>query len=442
MSSPGGRASTPADPGLPPAAGGASSSSESVLPGIALSGNAAAEHAGKNGAAPSAARPVGDGGATTPAGLVGLPPRADVLAVLRLANRQFANKWPDPTIDVVTDRVRPSNLHTRAVYYEGLMGLYAVETDAQRKAEYYDYAVRWAESPSHPWQVTNGDVTTINADSHACGQVYLELHAIEPSPVRIEQIEASIRNLVATGGGTAWWWIDAIQMAMPVVARLGVLRNDPALLEGMWGLYSHTRDTEGGGLFDAATGLWWRDANYTPDATYTRSPSGQGIYWSRGNGWVMAGLARVLEVLPTNEPHRASYEADFRQHAAAIVPLQRADGFWNSSLTIPDHCQSAGQPGEDGPETSGTALFAYGLGWGIRRGLLDPRVYGPVLVKAWNGLVDVAVRDDGFLGYVQSTGPAPCTSPGPLGADVAPNFEDLGLGCFLLAGSEVARLGL
>jgi unsaturated rhamnogalacturonyl hydrolase len=150
----------------------------------------------------------------------------------------------------------------------------------------------------------------------------------------------------------------------------------------------------------------------------------------------------VLEGLPANEPHRATYEADIRALAAALVLLQRADGFWNTSLTNPDHCQSAGQPGEDGPETSGTALFTYGLGWGIRRGLLDPGVYGPVLVKAWNGLVDVALRADGFLGWVQSTGSNPCSSPGPLGADVAPNFEDLGVGCFLLAGSEVVRLSL
>ena len=349
-------------------------------------------------------------------------------------------KWPDPTIDVVTDRARPSNLHTRAVYYEGLMGLYAVETDALRKAQYYDYAVRWGESPSHPWQVTNGSVTTINADSHACGQPYLDLYAIEPEPVRIQQIEASIRNLIASGDVSAWWWIDALKMAMPVFARLGVLRNDPAFFEGMWGLYSHTRNTAGGGLLDAASGLWWRDADYTPDATYIRSPAGESIYWSRGNGWVMAALARVLEALPANEPHRPTYEADFRALAAALVPLQRADGFWNSSLTIPNPCESAGQPGEDGPETSGTALVTYGLGWGIRRGLLDPGVYGPVLVKAWNGMIDVALRDDGFLGWVQSTGPAPCSSPGPLGAGVAPNFEDLGLGCFLLAGSEVVRL--
>jgi unsaturated rhamnogalacturonyl hydrolase len=121
------------------------------------------------------------------------------------------------------------------------------------------------------------------------------------------------------------------------------------------------------------------------------------------------------------------------------LPLQRGDGSWNTSLADPTHCASSGQPGEDGPETSGTALFVYGIGWGIRHDLLDAATYGPALSAAYDAL-GRAVREDGFLGYVQPTGAAPCSGSGPLGAGVAPNFEDFGVGCFLLAGSEVMRL--
>jgi unsaturated rhamnogalacturonyl hydrolase len=371
----------------------------------------------------------------------GLPAASDVLAAMRLVNAHFAARWPDPTIDIVTDRARPSNLWTRAVYFEGLMALYAVESDAALKANYYEYAVRWGESPSHPWQVAYGVVTTLDADHHACGQTYLDLYAIEPEPVRIAHVEASIRHLIASGNTRAWWWIDALQMAMPVLARLGVLRNDASYLEAMWALYSHTRDAEGGGLFDEGRGLWWRDANYSPGDVHILSPNGRAIYWSRGNGWVLAALARVLEVLPANDPHRGTYEADFLALAAAIIALQRADGFWNASLADPTHCAAAGERGEDGPETSGTALFTYGLAWGIRHGLLDAAKYGPPLLAAWNGMMRTAVRPDGFLGRVQPTGAAPCSGPGPLGSDIAPDFEDFGVGCFLLAGSEVLRLG-
>jgi rhamnogalacturonyl hydrolase YesR len=370
-----------------------------------------------------------------------LPAADDVLAAMRLVNAHFVATWPDPTIDIVTDRVRPSNLWTRAVYFEGLMELHAVEPDAALRANDYDYAVRWGESPSHPWQVTYGDVATVDADHHACGQTYLDLYAIDAEPVRIAQIEASIRHLMGSGNIKAWWWIDALQMAMPLFVRLGVLRNDTSYFDAMWALYSHSRDVEGGGLLDARRGLWWRDANYTPGDVHIVSPNGGEIYWSRGNGWVLAALARVLEMLPGGEPHRAAYEADFRALAAALIPLQREDGFWNASLTDPTHCAAAGEPGEDGPETSGTALFAYGLGWGIRRGLLDAATYGPPLLAAWDGMTRAAVRGDGFLGWVQPTGAAPCSGPEPLGADIIPNFEDFGVGCFLLAGSEMVRLG-
>jgi unsaturated rhamnogalacturonyl hydrolase len=386
------------------------------------------------------AEATGDTGsaAAGAAALAALPSAADVLGTMRLVNAQFTAEWPDPTLDIVTDRARPSNLWTRAVYFEGLMGLYAVEADAALQKTYYDYAVRWGESPSHPWQV--GNARSSNADLQACGQTYLDLYAIEPEPVRIAQLDASIRNQINSGATSAWWWIDALQMSMPIFARLGVLHDDTSYFAAMWNLYSHSRDVQGGGLFDPTKGLWWRDADYTPGETYIRSPNGGDVYWSRGNGWVLAALARVLEVLPASEPHRAAYEADFRALSAALLPLQRSDGFWNTSLTDPEHCASAGEPGEDGPETSGTALFAYGLGWGIRHGLLDAESYSAAVVRAWNGMVRTAVRADGFLGWVQPTGAAPCSGPGPLGPDAVPNFDDFGVGCFLLAGSEVLRL--
>ena len=104
--------------------------------------------------------------------------------------------------------------------------------------------MRWAASPTHPWQVTYGDVTTANADAHACGQTYLDLYAIEPEPLRVTQIEASIRDLKDRGDDTAWWWVDALQMAMPIFARLGVPRSDASYFDAMWDLYSHSRDVE------------------------------------------------------------------------------------------------------------------------------------------------------------------------------------------------------
>ena len=143
-----------------------------------------------------------------------------------------------------------------------------------------------------------------------------------------------------------------------------------------------------------------------------------------------AALVRVLEILP-DDPHRAEYETTLLEMLDALVPLQRADGFWNVSLHDPDHF--------GGPETSGTALFVYGMAWAVNRGLVDAARYRPVIEKAWQAMVRDAVHANGFLGYLQGTGKEP--KPGqPVTYTSRPDFEDYGLGCFLLAGSEVYRL--
>jgi rhamnogalacturonyl hydrolase YesR len=355
---------------------------------------------------------------------------------MQRANAWFMNQHPDPGAPAPGDR--PSNLWTRAVYYEGLMALYQLDPEPAFK----QYAVDWGSANN--WGLRNG-VMSDNADAQCAGQTYIDLYQLDGSsnPERIADIQASLDLMVSAADTGAWTWIDAIQMSMPTFARLGALTGDSAYYDQMWGLYSHTRNTEGGGLFDEATGLWWRDADYAPGGTYTQSPNGIDIYWSRGNGWVIAALARVLDKLPAGDAHRSQYEQDLQAMASALVPLQRDDGFWNTSLLDPMHCAAKGLPDEDGPETSGTALFAFGIGWGIRNGLLSESDYGAPLLRAWDALSQTALHDDGFLGYVQSTGAEPCDPDGErgLGADITPNFDDYGVGCFLLAGSELAKLG-
>lgn len=387
---------------------------------------------------------------------------ASILEAMRRAHDFFLTRWPDPTVDIVTDKARPSNLWTRAVSFEGLMALYAVEPDSARKQSLYDYAVRWGESPSHPWTLTYTAASTMtsNADNQCCGQTYIDLYLIEKKPERLATIKANIDNMVSRGIANAWTWIDAIQMAMPVFARLGVIESDARYFDAMWALYDNARTQQGGGLRNPVDGLWWRDLHFTPGGgtqqrmssslhnnipgsskdAYIVAPNGKDLYWSRGNGWVMAALVRVLDWLPTSDSRRATYVADIQSMAASLLPLQRSDGFWNESLLDSTHCASIGLNGQDGPETSGTALFTYGLAWGIRHGLLDGATYGAALNQAWNGLITVALQPDGLLGYVQSTGDRPCTDTGPLGPTKLANFDDYGVGAFLLAGSEMYAL--
>ncbi len=352
-----------------------------------------------------------------------LPKPDAILAKMRLANAWFVRAWPDPGKPIVTNRERPSNIWTRAVYYEGLMQLYALD----KNPAYYDYAVRWGEA--HRWNLRDRDDQTRNADNQCAGQTYLELYRIDPKPERIAHIERAIDGMLAGDKADDWNWIDAIQMAMPVFTKLGVLKHDARYFEKAHALYEFAKTKQAGhGLYNAAEHLWWRDKDFVPPY---KEPNGANCYWSRGNGWVVAALVRVLDELPAGAPHRAEYEQDLKDMCDALAPVQRDDGFWNASLHDPKNF--------GGRETSGTALFVYGMAWGVRHKLLSAEKFHPLIAKGWNALANDALHPDGYLGFVQGTGKQPSEGQ-PTGYDSKPDFTDYGLGCFLLAGSEVHRL--
>lgn len=352
-----------------------------------------------------------------------LPSKTDILHDMTLANHYFMKKWPDVGKKIVTDKTRASNIWTRSVYYEGLMALYKIDP----KDEYYDYAVRWGKF--HNWGLRNGNTYTRNADNQCAGQTYIELYQIDPNPERIKNIKASVDSMLNTDKVDDWDWVDALQMGMPVFAKLGTVYNNPAYWERMYKMYMTTKNKLGNnGLYSKKDHLWWRDADFDPPY---EEPNGEDLYWSRGNGWVFAALVRVLDVLPENAPHRDEYLQTYKEMARALAPLQRDDGFWNVSLHAPHHL--------GGPETTGTALFTYGMAWGLNNGVLDADKYRPMVVKAWNGMANKALHPNGFLGYVQGTGKQPSDGQ-PVTYNHQPDFEDYGLGCFLLAGTEVYKM--
>lgn len=351
-----------------------------------------------------------------------LPQKKEVLASMTLANDYFMKLWPDPGKETVTNKVRPSNIWTRAVYYEGLMALYGLD----KQKRYYDYAVEWGEK--HHWGMRSGP-NTRNADDQCCGQTYIDLYLIDPKPERIRDIKNSIDNMLKSDKIDDWNWIDALQMAMPIFARLGVLYKDNAYFEKMYQIYNYSKTVHGGkGLYNPQDKLWWRDKDFVPPY---KEPNGEDCYWSRGNGWVVAALVRVLDSMPKDAPHRAEYETMYLDMMKALPPLQRPDGYWNVSLHDPTHF--------GGKEMTGTALFTYGMAWGVNHGLLKAKQYRPIIAKAWKAMTTESVHPNGFLGYVQGTGKEPKDSQ-PVTYTSKPDFEDYGLGCFLLAGCEIYRM--
>ncbi len=351
-----------------------------------------------------------------------LPDKKQVLQQMELANSYFMGKWPDVGKTIITNRERPSNIWTRGVYYEGLMAFHTIYP----KQEFYDYALAWAEF--HKWGMRNG-TTTRNGDDQCCGQTYIDLYHILPEPNKIKDIKICMDMLVNTPQLDDWSWIDAIQMAMPVFAKLAELTGDTKYFDKMFQMYMFTRNEHGdNGLFNEEDGLWWRDGDFDPPYT---EPNGEDCYWSRGNGWVVAALVKTLEILPKDSPYYQQYLNDYLKMMEALLPIQREDGFWNVSLHDPDHF--------GGKELSGTSLFAYGIAFGINKGILPKEKYLGPLLKAWTGLTNDCLHDNGFLGYVQSTGKEPKDGQ-PVTYDKQPDFEDFGLGCFLLAGSEIYKL--
>jgi len=352
-----------------------------------------------------------------------LPSKKYLLETLIRANSYFMNEWRDVSKPIwAIDKTRPSNIWTRGVYYEGLMALYKIHP----QKNYYEYAVSWGEA--HRWGLRNG-ITTRNGDDQCCGQTYIDLYLIDPKPERIRDIKACIDNMVLSDKINDWTWIDALQMAMPVYAQLGTIYKDNAYFEKMYQLFEHTKNREGGsGLFNEAEGLWYRDKDFLPPY---QTPAGKHCYWSRGDGWVVAALVRVLDIMPKNAPHREEYERIYLKMMKALAPLQRQDGFWNVSLM--DETDFGGK------ELSGTALFTYGMAWGVNQGLLNKKQYKPIIAKAMNAMIKDCVHPNGFLGFVQGTGKEPKDGQ-PLSFDKVPNFTDFGVGCFLLAGAEVFRM--
>ncbi|MGR3812010.1 glycoside hydrolase family 88/105 protein [Jiulongibacter sp. NS-SX5] len=344
-----------------------------------------------------------------------------VLNDLVKTNAYLMRKWPDPAMKVISDKERTSNLWTRGVYYEGLMNLYRYTGDET----YLQYAKDWAEGNN--WSLRFGKESR-HADPMCAGQTYLDLYELDPEPKKIADLKHAVDLMVYSEKSDDWNWIDALQMAMPVFAKFSIMDGKPEYSERMYEIYMYTKTQEGGGLYNTQEKLWWRDKDFVPPY---KTPGGENCYWSRGNGWVVLALARVMEILPKTDPHYSEYENTFKEMMYALLPLQREDGFWNVSLTDPTHF--------GGPELSGTALFAYGMAWGINHGLLPEKTFKKPMKKAWKAMSTTCIHDDGMLGYVQSTGKEPKDGQ-PLSFAKPANFEDYGLGCFLLAGVEILKL--
>ena len=367
---------------------------------------------------------------------VKLPEKKEVLAAMELANDYFIKRHPDAGAPTFVNKKRPSNLWTRGVYFEGLVALTDIERvlQAPKYEDNVQYLYRWASY--HDWIPRNG-IKTRDADDYCCCQAYLSMYLNGLAKTYTPTMQC-MDNLLRTRESVGdWTWIDAIQMGLPVLTKLSLVKakeGDEAFnryAQQGWKMYQYTRDVLAGGLFNKDEGLWWRDKDFIPPY---KEPNGKNCYWSRGNGWVYAALVRAMQDImdtPDYDEFLEEYKSDFIKMSEALRACQRKDFFWNVSL----HDES----NFGGKELTGTSLFIYGMAWGIRHNILDSKIYLPIVANTWKAMVKDCLHKNGFLGYVQGTGKQPSDSQ-PVTYDHEPDFDDFGLGCFLLAGSEVYQL--
>ena len=219
-----------------------------------------------------------------------------------------------------------------------------------------------------------------------------------------------------------WWWCDALFMAPPVINLYAKHTNQPKYLDEMHKLYMQTYNQ----LYDKEEHLFARDMRFVLKGSEkdSKEPNGKKVFWSRGNGWVIAGLALILDDMPKEYEHRAFYENLFKEMSARILELQPNDGLWRTSLLCPETYNHG--------EVSGSGFHTFALAWGINNGLLDKSKYQPAVIKGWKALKSCQ-HEDGRVGWVQDIG----AFPEPASYD---SWQNFGTGAFLMAGSEVLQL--
>jgi unsaturated rhamnogalacturonyl hydrolase len=305
---------------------------------------------------------------------------------------------------------------TWSVLYSGFMAT----SDATGDMKYRDAMERM--SKKFNWELRS---KMPNADDQSIGQTYLEFYLLKKDPAMMKPTQAQLDAVLAgpelstvPGKELPWWWCDALFMAPPVWARMYAATGDRKYISYLDEEWGKTSDL----LYSQQDHLYARDVTYLSKT----EANGKRMYWSRGEGWVMGGLARTLEYLPKDDPRRGFYTNQLKEMAAALAALQGPDGLWRSGLLD--------QQSYLEPEVSGSALITFGMAWGVNEGLLDAKVYRPVIEKAWAGMLK-HVYADGRLGSIQQTG----AEPAPFKPTASYTY---GVGGFLLAGSEVRRLGM
>lgn len=344
---------------------------------------------------------------------------------VRLADWQLERLDPRH-IEQATGETRNPRAWEQAVFWVGMTALADMPGAPPRmKQAILDMGARNQWMPGHrPYFADDHAITQayLWAASHGAGaaarlptQTLFDRVIAKPAVTTLAFAVPKRGGYGATECLDRWCWCDALFMAPPAFVELTNQTNDPKYRTFAMKEFWATTDF----LFDPAEHLYYRDSRFFE----RRDDHDRKQFWARGNGWVFGGMARIIPRLPAGSPDRIRMEALFRDMAAKLLTLQKADGYWSPSLLAPE---------DSPPETSGTGFFTYGFAWGIRAGLLDRATYRPAAIRGWNALTR-AIQPDGRLGWVQQVSDRP--------DKVLPtDTQYYGVGAFLMAATAIAQM--
>lgn len=314
-----------------------------------------------------------------------------------------------------------------SAYHTGNMEAYKI---TQNKA-YLDYSLAWANknqwmgaksSDTSKWKYSYGETDdfVLFGDWQICFQTYIDLynHTGGKDSYKIARAKEVMEYQMSTNKTDYWWWADGLYMVMPVMTKLYNVTGNELYLKKLDEYLQYSNSI----MFDADAQLYYRDAKYVYPKHKTAN--GKKDFWARGDGWVFAGYAKIIQDLPESN-QKKRYIERFKSMAKSIANAQQTEGYWTRSMLDAEHAP--------GPETSGTAFFTYGFLWGINNGILDKETYIPVIEKSWTYLTKTALQPNGAIGYVQPIGEK--AIPGQV-VDLN-STADFGVGAFLLAASEM-----
>jgi hypothetical protein len=334
-----------------------------------------------------------------------LPPASSILSNISAVTAAFRRLNP------------PGDCHwQRATLFFGWSG---VMTLSGTSAADVAFSRAWAESNAYSCH------GAWDPNDFGSGWGYSALDALQPGVPGALALGATMSSALAQQRlpPYSWWWVDTLSMNVPQWLYYGRALNRSDFVDFAFAQYLSTKHGTGApsqpGLWSPAHGLWFRDHTFV-----NTSPP---VFWARGQAWAAATIVKALSLgaLPPGHPWAVDLEGTLAAMAAAVAPLQGADGFWRANVL------DAGAFPQ--PETTGTAGLLALLAFGVRTGRLPAPAYLPAIASAWTALSTVALRGDGTVGHCQPE----ADRPGP---SAPANSSDFCTGLWLLAASEVHAL--